>query len=159
MLRDEIESIVYTEEQIANRVKELGKEISERFANQELIIIGALKGCFIFAADLVRQIHCEHLIDFISLSSYGNKTYSVPGAVRVLLDMKVDVYEKHVLIVEDIIDSGYTLQFLQNLIKSRGALSVTSCVFLRKKERLRIQCLGDNDLVGFDIPDEFVVGK
>mmetsp|Transcript_9069 Transcript_9069/g.37412 ORF Transcript_9069/g.37412 Transcript_9069/m.37412 type:complete len:192 (-) Transcript_9069:92-667(-) len=154
-----IKSVLFTKEQIAEKVAELGKKVSQHYEGKgTVVVVGILKGSFIFMADLVRQITVPHQVGFMALSSYGSKTVSA-GAVRIIMDLRTDIAGKHVLIVEDIIDSGYTLRFLLNLLKTRSPASISTCVFLRKLDRLKCHdVIKDEDFVGFDIPDEWVVG-
>lgn len=156
-----IESVLYTEEVIDQKVRELAEIVSEQYkekAKEGLVLVGILKGSIFFISDLARRLTIPHQLDFMALSSYGSKTVTT-GAVRIIMDMRADIYNKHVLIVEDIVDSGYTLQFLQNLLATRKPRSIATCVFLRKPERMKVQVFDETrDFMGFDIPNEWIVG-
>lgn len=146
--------ILFTEEQIKNRVTELAKEISNNYRNKNLLIVGILKGSTIFLSDLVRQIDLPCEIDFVALRSYNSKTAG--NFVQVILDLYDSPVGKDVLIVEDILDTGRTLEFLKENLIFRKAKSVKICVLLNKikKRKSKIK----PDYKGFDIPDKFVVG-
>jgi len=135
---------------------EIARRISSDYADvKELLLVGILRGCFIFLADLSRLLTVPRSVDFIAVSSYGRTTTST-GAVRLIMDLRTEISGKHVLIVDDIVDTGYTLQYLINALKLRGPASLKTCVFLRKKERFEMDY--EIDYVGFDIPDLWVVG-
>jgi hypoxanthine phosphoribosyltransferase len=135
-------------------VKELADQISADFVGGEhLYIVGILKGAFIFLADLTRHLKVPHTVDFMALSSYGKTTTS--GAVRILMDLREAVEGQHVIIVEDIVDTGHTLDYLYRVLKGRKPASLRSCVLVRKqRDNLNVQI----DYLGFDIPDVWVVG-
>lgn len=152
-----IERVLHSEEEIAKRTAELAAQISEKYQGKRLVIVGILKGAFMFMSDLVKRLSIDHRIEFMALSSYGSKTVS-DGSVRIIMDIRTSIADEHVLIVEDIVDSGYTLQFLQNLLKTRSPASLSTCVLLSKPDRSKVQVLGDDDFLGFNIPDEWVVG-
>jgi hypoxanthine phosphoribosyltransferase len=148
--------ILYSKEQIAARVSELGRQIGKDYAGGDLLVLGILKGAFIFMADLVRQIDEVNLqLDFMSVSSYGASSES-SGEVRILKDLDSSVEGKHVLVVEDIIDTGLTLGYIRELLLKRGALSVKLCCFLDKPSRRKGPVTPD--YTGYSIPDQFVVG-
>lgn len=150
----EIERILVTQEQIEQRVAELAAQINEDYAAVDrLYIIGILKGAFIFLADLTRHLTIPHAVDFMALSSYGKTTVS--GAVRILMDVREPLEGQHVLIVEDIVDSGHTLNYLTHLINNRKPASLRTCVLVRK-QRNGIDVTVD--YLGFTIPDVWVVG-
>jgi len=150
----EIERILVTQEQIEQRVAELARQINQDYASVErLYIIGILKGAFIFLADLTRHLTIPHAVDFMALSSYGKTTVS--GAVRILMDVREPLEGQHVLIVEDIVDSGHTLNYLTHLINNRKPASLRTCVLVRK-QRNGIDVTVDYR--GFTIPDVWVVG-
>ena len=151
-LKDEI---LLTREQIASRVKEMGKQIAEDFAGKDMVVICILKGAAVFFVDLIREIDLPMSIDFMAISSYGSATKS-SGVVRILKDLDKPINGKDVLIVEDIVDSGMTLSFLKENLLSRGAKSLRICTLLDKPERRRVPL--HVDYFGFVIPDEFVVG-
>lgn len=149
-------AVLIPEDRILSRVEALGRRISEDYAGvDELVLVGVLRGCYIFLADLSRRIAIPRRIDFIALASYG-RTGTVPGAVRLIMDLRTDIAGKHVLIVEDIVDTGHTLQYLLGLLRSRGPASLKTCALLRKPERLKADV--GIDYLGFDIPDVWVVG-
>ncbi len=149
--------VLLSKEEISRRVAALGEEISRDYAGQELVVVGVLKGAVLFLADLVRKVDPEVLLhfDFISVSSYGSSTVS-SGIVKINKDLDIDIKGKHVLIVEDIIDTGLTLSYLIKLFEEREPLSVKTCVLLDKPERRKAEV--SVDYRGFEIPDEFVVG-
>jgi hypoxanthine phosphoribosyltransferase len=150
----DIKRIIVSEKKINRRVGELANQISEDYSDIErLYLIGILKGAFIFLADLSRKLIIPHVVDFMALSSYGKSTTT--GAVRLLMDLREPVEGQHVLIIEDIADSGQTLSYLYKLLRGRNPASLKTCVLLRKKhENLEIPI----DYLGFDIPDAWVVG-
>jgi len=143
---------------LGERTQELADEISEEYAgirNEDFILVGVLKGAFIFMADLTRRLTVPHRVDFIALSSYEDKAEAT-GAVRLIMDTRADMAGRHVLIVEDIVDTGFTLSYLQRLFKARGPASLRSCVLLSKPERREVDVT--IDYLGFEIPDVWVVG-
>ncbi len=149
-------AVLIPEEKIRSRVAELGRRISEDYAGvEDLVLVGVLRGCFIFLADLARRLTIPRRIDFIALASYG-KEGTLPGAVRLIMDLRTDIAGKHVLIVEDIVDTGNTLQYLLGSLRTRGPASLKTCALLRKPDRLRTDVR--IDYLGFDIPDAWVVG-
>ncbi len=154
MLQD-IERVLLSEEQLQQRVRELGEEISKEYEGKEILMIGVLRGAVMFMADLARAIAVPVMIDFMAVSSYGTSTSS-SGIVRILKDLDEEVAGKHVLIVEDIIDSGLTLSYLVDNIKSRQPASVRICTLLNKPERRKVDL--EVNYNGFVVPDEFVVG-
>ena len=151
----DIERVLLSEEQLQQRVRELGEEISKEYAGKEILMIGVLRGAVMFMADLARAITVPVMIDFMAVSSYGTSTSS-SGIVRILKDLDEEVAGKHVLIVEDIIDSGLTLSYLVDNIKSRQPASVRICTLLNKPERRKVDL--EVNYNGFVVPDEFVVG-
>jgi hypoxanthine phosphoribosyltransferase len=151
----EITKILVTEEQITSKVAELAAEIDAKYAGKDVLLVGVLKGAVMFMADLSREIQIPVQMDWMAVSSYGSGTQS-SGVVRILKDLDADVLGRHVLIVEDIIDSGLTLSWLASNLKARGAASVEIVAFLRKPEAAKVDV--EVALVGFDIPNEFVVG-
>ncbi|MGI6434416.1 MAG: hypoxanthine phosphoribosyltransferase [Syntrophomonadaceae bacterium] len=155
MNMNEVE-VLYGQQQIARRVTEMGRQIAADYAGKDLLVLGILKGAFVFMADLVRQIEGVNLqLDFMSVSSYGASSQS-SGEVRILKDLDSSVEGKHVLVVEDIIDTGLTLGYIRGLLQKKGALSVKLCCFLDKPSRRK----GDitPDYLGYAISDHFVVG-
>lgn len=149
-----LERILVTEEQIQQRVTELADQISQDFKGKErLYIVGILKGAFIFMADLTRKLSIPHVVDFMALSSYGKSTES--GAVRILMDLREPIDGQHVLIVEDIVDTGHTLHYLNRILMGRNPASLHTCALVRK---VRMPQDISVDYLGFDIPDVWVVG-
>ncbi|HEX5928178.1 MAG TPA: hypoxanthine phosphoribosyltransferase [Solirubrobacterales bacterium] len=142
-------------EDLQRRIAELGREISHDYAGKELIMVGVLKGAVLFLADLMRHIEAPCEIDFMAVSSYGSQTDS-SGVVRILKDLDAPIEDRHVLIVEDIIDSGLTLQYLMRNLKARRPASLQACALLTKPERLRVDL--SPRYVGFEIPDRFAIG-
>ena len=136
-------------------MKELARRISEDYAGvEELLLVGILRGCYMFLADLSRLISIPRCIDFMAVSSYGQDT--TRGTLRLIMDTRNDIAGKHVLIIEDIVDTGHTLHYLIDMLSARKPASLKSCVFLRKLERLERDV--PVDYLGFDIPDVWVVG-
>jgi hypoxanthine phosphoribosyltransferase len=154
-MHQDIESILMSEETLRKRVQELGDAISRDYAGKEILMVGVLRGAFVFMADLARAITIPLAIDFMAVSSYGASTSS-SGVVRIIKDFDENVEGKHILIVEDIIDSGLTLKYLYNQILSRKPASVKICTLLDKPERRKADVPVDYN--GFSIPDAFVVG-
>ena len=154
-MHQDIESILMSEETLRKRVRELGETISRDYAGKEVLMVGVLRGAFVFMADLARAITIPLAIDFMAVSSYGASTSS-SGVVRIIKDFDENVEGKHILIVEDIIDSGLTLKYLYNQILSRKPASVRICTLLDKPERRKTDVPVDYN--GFSIPDAFVVG-
>ncbi|EQE02056.1 hypoxanthine phosphoribosyltransferase [Clostridioides difficile CD149] len=144
-----------TEEQIKEKVYELGKKIEEDFKGEDLLVVGILKGASVFVSDLIRCIDLDVNIDFMSVTSYGNSTES-SGTVKILKDLDVDIEGKNVLIVEDIIDSGLTLSNLVAALKTRNPKSLKLCTLLDKPQRRKANI--PVDYVGFVIEDKFIVG-
>ena len=147
--------VLIPEAALQRRVAELGERISVDYAGRELIVIGVLKGAVIFIADLVRHISVPCELDFMAVSSYGASTHS-SGVVRILKDLDVPIAGRHVLVVEDIIDSGLTLSYLLKNLASREPASLEICTLLAKPRRRRLAL--DVRYVGFELPDLFVVG-
>ena len=154
-MRNDIKSVLYSEALLAEKVAELGIQITTDFAGKDLLVIGVLKGANIFLSDLVRKIDLPVQIDFIAASSYGSSTES-SGVVRILKDLDYSIEGKHVMIVEDIIDTGLTLHYLLDNFSSRNPASLSVCTLLDKPERRKVDI--DVAYKGFDIPDEFIVG-
>ena len=148
--------VLISEEEIQTRVAELAARISEDYAEaNDLVLVGVLKGAFIFLADLSRRLTIPRVIEFIAVSSYDNGSQS-SGAVRLVMDVRGNIEGKHVLIVEDIVDTGHTLKYLIGILKSHGPASVRTCALVRKAERAEVEVAVD--YLGFDIGDEWVVG-
>ncbi|MDD7465599.1 MAG: hypoxanthine phosphoribosyltransferase [Actinomycetaceae bacterium] len=152
---DALESIVVSEEEIAQRIEQMGEEISRDYEGKDLLLVGVLRGAIMVMADLSRKIHIPVVMDWMAVSSYGASTKS-SGVVRIIKDLTEDVNGRDVLIVEDVIDSGLTLSWLQANLRSRGATSVRIATIVRKPAAAKIDVKAD--YVGFDIPNDFVVG-
>ena len=152
---NDVERVLLSEEQLAARILEIGAEITADYAGKEILMIGVLRGAVVFMADLARAIKVPVAIDFMAVSSYGAGTSS-SGVVRILKDLDENVEGKHVLVVEDIIDSGLTLNYLVDNLKSRQPASIKICTLLNKPDRRKV----DVDIAynGFTIPDHFVIG-
>ena len=148
--------VLIPESEIRRRVGELARQVSADYAaSEELHMIGVLRGCFIFLADLSRLLTVPRRIDFLAVDTYGmNATPS--DAVRLVMDLRTDIAGKHVLIVEDIVDTGNTLEYLMSILLPRKPATLKTCVLLRKRERLEREV--KIDYLGFDIPDRWVVG-
>ncbi len=151
----EIKEVLVSTEALNARIKELGEQISADYADKDILMVGVLRGAVIFMADLARAISRPVAIDFIAVSSYGASTHS-SGVVRIIKDLDEDVAGKHLLIVEDIIDSGLTLKYLYDNLMSRRPASVKICTLLSKPSRRKVDVPVDYN--GFTIPDDFVVG-
>jgi len=149
------ERILLDQDAILQRVAELGRQISMDYAGQEILAVGILKGATIFLADLVRAISVPVYIDFVATTSYGSSTHS-SGEVRILKDLDESIADRHVVLVEDIVDSGLTLNYLAANLAARGPASLRICTLLNKPSRRMVPVRVDYK--GFDIPDEFVVG-
>ncbi|MGB5689301.1 MAG: hypoxanthine phosphoribosyltransferase [Woeseiaceae bacterium] len=148
--------VLISEEEIQSRVLELAAEISGDYADKgDIVLVGVLKGSFIFLADLARRLSIPRTIEFIAVSSYGSGSRST-GAVRLVMDVRGNIAGKHVLIVEDIVDTGHTLKYLIGMLKSHLPASVKTCALVRKAEQAQVDV--DVDYLGFDIGDEWVVG-
>lgn len=147
--------VLISAEDIARRVQELGREITADYQGRSLMIIGILKGAVVFMSDLIRQISVPLEVDFMAISSYGEAT-ETSGVVQLLKDLDRPIEGKHVLIVEDIIDTGLTLSYLYQLLQSRNPATLKTVVLLDKPERRRTDFTPD--YVGFTIPDKFVIG-
>ncbi len=150
-----LERVLYTEEQIQQRLQELGAQIWADYEGRELLLVGILKGAVLVMADLMRTLPGSVKMDWMAVSSYGSGTKS-SGVVRIIKDLDTDITGKHVLVVEDIIDSGLTLSWIMANLGSRKPASLEICTLLRKPEVAKVAI--DVKYVGFDIPNEFVVG-
>lgn len=147
--------ILVQADDLQRRVKELGAEISRDYDGKELLLIGVLKGAVFFLSDLMRQIEVPCTVDFMAVASYGDATES-SGVVRILKDLDAAIEDRHVLIVEDIVDSGLTLEYLMRNLKNRGPASLEVCALLTKPARRRTEVRAK--YIGFEIPDKFVIG-
>jgi hypoxanthine phosphoribosyltransferase len=154
MLND-VQEILITREEISKRIGELGQQISRDYAGKDLMLIGVLKGSVPFMADLLREISIHCTMDFMAVSSYGVSTQS-SGVVRILKDLDSNIENKNILIVEDIIDTGYTLKYLMENLRSRKPEDISICCLLDKPDRRKVKL--DIGYVGFKIPDAFVIG-
>lgn len=150
-----IKRVLVSKEALNEKIQELGKRISQDYEGKELVLVGVLKGGFVFLADLMREITIPVDMDLISVSSYGNSTKS-SGVVRIIKDVDINITNKHVLIVEDLVDTGLTLKHLKELFYTRGPLSVKVCTALDKPSRRKVEV--EVEYEGIVIPDEFVVG-
>ncbi|MEZ0392863.1 MAG: hypoxanthine phosphoribosyltransferase [Pseudobdellovibrionaceae bacterium] len=143
------------EEDIQGKVKEMGQALSKKFKGQEVVAVCVLKGSFMFYSDLIRQISTDITCEFFGVSSYHGGTTS-SGEVKVTLDLAGPVEGKHVVLVEDIVDTGLTMNYLKSALMSRKPKSLTTVALLEKPEALKVKC--EIDMVGFKIPNDFVVG-
>ncbi|GCD22031.1 hypoxanthine phosphoribosyltransferase [Cellulomonas sp. H30R-01] len=151
----DLERVLLTEEQLHARLDEIAAQVDADYAGKDLLLVGVLKGAVMVMADLARRLHSPAQMDWMAVSSYGSGTKS-SGVVRILKDLDTDLHGRHVLIVEDIIDSGLTLSWLLSNLRSRGPASVEIATMLRKPDAAKVEV--DVRYVGFDIPNEFVVG-
>lgn len=147
--------VLYDRTQLQQRITEMGKQISSDYMGKELLVVGILKGAFIFMADLIRQLDVPVEVDFMDVSSYGLSTSS-SGEVRIIKDLENSIHNKDVLIVEDIVDTGLTLKYITEILKKRNPRSLRICCLLDKPSRRKTDI--SPDYVGFSIPDKFVVG-
>lgn len=152
----DIESVLIDEQTIQGRVRDLAAQISADYAGVErLVVVGILKGAYMFLADLTRHLIVPHIVDFMALSSYGASA-TTSGQVRIQLDLRWPVVGEHVLIVEDIVDTGLTLAYLRETLEARHPASLRACVLLDKAERRQVPV--EVEYLGFHIPDVWVVG-
>jgi hypoxanthine phosphoribosyltransferase len=154
-VESDLVNILFTEEQIREKLADLAKQIEADYEGKEILIVGILRGAVMVMADLARAFHRHLEMDWMAVSSYGSGTKS-SGVVRILKDLDTDITGRHVLIVEDIIDTGLTLSWLVRNLSSRGPASVEICTLLRKPDALQMSV--DVKYVGYDIPNAFVVG-
>jgi hypoxanthine phosphoribosyltransferase len=147
--------LLVSSEEIEGKVRELGGRINEDYRGESLVLVGILRGAVVFLSDLMRRIDLPCEIDFIEVSSYGAGT-TTSGVVRILKDLREDITGRHVLIVEDIIDTGLTLAYLRRTLLARRPASLEICTLLTKPSRRRVEL--DVKYLGFEVPDEFVVG-
>jgi hypoxanthine phosphoribosyltransferase len=152
---NDIDSVLLTEEQIQERIAELGAEITRDFEGKDPLFVGVLKGCFMFMADLMRCVNLKCSVDFMAVSSYGNRSVT-SGAVEITKDLSQDIENRHIIVVEDILDSGLTLNYLVNYLRVRKPASITLVTLLDKPARRRVPIKVDYS--GFEIPGAFVVG-
>ena len=154
-LINDVEKVLFTEEQLSQRVSELAEQINRDYAGQEVLLISVLRGSFVFMADLVRKLTIPCMVDFMACSSYGSGTSS-SGQVKVTKDLSQSIEGMNVLVVEDILDSGRTLSYLLKLLEARKPASIRLCTLLDKPERRVVPV--HVDYTGFQIPDAFIVG-
>ncbi|MBF6611919.1 MAG: hypoxanthine phosphoribosyltransferase [Chloroflexi bacterium] len=154
-LRDDIDHVLVTEEEIQEAIARMGRQLTEEYAGKELLLVGVLKGALMFIVDLARAIDLPLTLDFMAVASYGASTRT-SGIVRILKDLDSSIEGKEVLIVEDIIDSGLTLNYILETLRTRNPAGVRVCSLLAKEGRRRVDV--PVDYVCFEIPDEFVVG-
>jgi hypoxanthine phosphoribosyltransferase len=154
-VKDDLVEVLYTQDDIRNRLTELAEAVQRDYEGKDLLLVGVLRGAVMVMADLARTFTRHVEMDWMAVSSYGSGTKS-SGVVRILKDLDTDISGRHVLIVEDIIDTGLTLSWLVSNLNSRGPASVEICTLLRKPDALQMTI--DVKYVGFDIPNEFVVG-
>ncbi|MBW2262421.1 MAG: hypoxanthine phosphoribosyltransferase [Deltaproteobacteria bacterium] len=147
--------ILISEEDITKRVREMAREIRDDYDGREIVVVGILKGCFMFLADLTRAIDLPMNIGFMGLRSYGSAT-ETSGVVEIAADLSHPIQDKDVLIVEDIVDTGLTMKYLIDNLSTRGPTSLKVCTLLHKPDRKRVEV--PLDYVGFTVPDKFVVG-
>lgn len=155
MMREHIKKVLFSEEDLRLKCQELGGKISKDYEGKNLLVVGVLKGSVLFTSDLIKYITIPCEIDFMAVSSYGNSTES-SGVVRILKDLDNGIEGKDVLIAEDIVDTGNTLSYLKQYLAGRGASSVKIITLLDKPERRTAEI--DVDYVGFEVPNEFIVG-
>jgi len=153
---DYLGEILISSDRLQARIAELGKQITADYAGKDLLLVCILKGGVMFLTDLMRQINAPHAIDFMAVTSYGVGSRESTGAVRILMDLETDIVGRNVLLVEDIIDSGYTLGYITRVLRARGPVSLRICTLLDKAERRQVDV--PLDYVGFTIPDKFVFG-
>ena len=154
-MRNDIERVLFSEEELREKVKKMGKEISKDYKGKDVILVGILKGSVPFMADLMKYIEIPCKIDFMDVSSYGNSTES-SGVVRILKDLEFEVEGRDILIIEDIVDTGTTLEYLKTYLKSKNPSSVSVACLLNKPDRRKVEV--DVKYLGYEVPDEFLVG-
>ena len=152
---EDVSEIMLTEEQIQQRVRELAQQVSEDYQGKDLLLVCVLKGGVVFLTDLMRHLDIHHAVDFMAISSYGASTES-SGVVRILMDLNTSIEGKNVLIVEDIVDTGHTLDYILRNLSTRRPASLKVCALLNKPSRRLLDV--PIDYVGFDIPNKFVIG-
>jgi len=153
-LNEDIERILITEKEISERVKELGKAISRDYSGKDPVLVAVLRGAIVFLCDLLKEISIPMSLDFLSISSYSGQVQT--GVVRILKDLDQNIEDKYVILIEDIIDTGLTLNYILKILKARKPAGVRVCALLDKKVRRIVDI--PIDYRGFEIPDEFVVG-
>jgi hypoxanthine phosphoribosyltransferase len=155
MPQSRVGEILVQRDELEHRVRELAAEVSRDYADRDLLLVGVLKGAVFFLSDLMRQLEVDCEVDFMAVSSYGSSTDS-SGVVRILKDLDISIEGRHVLIVEDIVDSGLTLSYLLRTLRARNPASLEVCALLTKPERRKVQL--PIRYVGFEIPNRFAIG-
>jgi hypoxanthine phosphoribosyltransferase len=155
-LQNDIAKILITPKQLQTRIAQLGETISRDYKDRDLLLVCILKGGVLFLSDLMRAIHIPHGMEFMAISSYGGTRTESSGVVRILMDLNTNIEQRNVLIVEDIIDTGRTLTYIIGNLRTRNPASLKICTLLNKPSRREVDV--PVDYVGFDIPNEFVVG-
>lgn len=155
MMEHDIQEVLFSEEQLARRIEEIAEQINRDYADKEILLVSVLRGSFIFMADLARKITRPCRIDFMSVSSYGKSTTS-SGQVQITKDLSEDISGLHVIVIEDILDSGNTLSYLLRILEQRHPASIRLCTLLDKPDRRKVEVAVHYS--GFTIPDAFVVG-
>ncbi|HIX14033.1 MAG TPA: hypoxanthine phosphoribosyltransferase [Candidatus Anaerofilum faecale] len=154
-MKDDVLKVLLSEEEIKNKVQELGRVITEEYRGKNLLLVTVLKGAVVFLADLMRAIDTPAEIDFMVVSSYGSGVKS-SGVVKIVKDLDVPLKDRHILIVEDILDSGLTLSYIKGILQDRGPASIRIVTLLDKPARRKADIKAD--YVGFEVPDDFVIG-
>lgn len=155
MHKETIGTVLITQEEIHAKAVEIGRQITEDYAGKEIVLVGILRGAVIWMADIMKNVKLDMIIDFMAVSSYGAAT-KTSGIVKINKDLDTDIEGKHVIIVEDIIDSGVTLNYLMGYFKSRGAASIKICTLLNKPKGRRVDI--NVDYIAFEVEDIFIVG-
>jgi len=155
MIKDDVKEILFSKQDLADKCRELGKQISEDYEGKDLVLVGILKGSVVFMTDLMKEITIACSIEFMEVSSYGSGSTS-SGVVKITKDLDMDITGKHILIIEDIIDTGLTLSYLVDYLKTRKAEGIDIVCLLDKKEK-RTRDIPVK-YVGFEVPDEFIIG-
>ena len=154
-MRQDIQEILFSNEVLTKKISEMANQINKDYEGKELVVVGILKGSVIFAAELIKNITVKCEIDFMSVSSYGNST-ETSGVVRILKDLDNNIEGKHILLVEDIVDTGITLKYLLEYLKGRKAASIEIVSLLNKPARRKVDL--EVKYIGFEVPDGFIVG-
>ena len=154
-VRDDIEEVLLTEKQLSKKIKELGRRLNEDYADKDPVLIGVLKGSLMFLSDLLREVTVRCSVDFIALSSYGDET-ETSGVVKMIMDLRESIQGRHVLVVEDIVDTGLTMAYLRDNLMTRHPESFGICALLSKPDSRQVYI--DLKYEGFEIPGKFVVG-
>lgn len=154
-MRQDIQEILFSEEDLTKRIKELASQISKDYEGKDLVVVGILKGSVMFAAELIKNISIKCEVDFMAVSSYGNST-ETSGVVRILKDLDSSIEGKHILVVEDIVDTGVTLTYLLKYLEARKANSIEIVALLNKQARRKSDL--NAKYIGFEVPDAFIVG-